>query len=86
MTSTRTLGSRDGERRRLSVRILDAIAEEEGISPLAFETPLFEVIDPDALDALFLHEGTDVTVEFTYRGYGVTVRGTDRVELTTHDG
>lgn len=85
MTKTQLLGYSDGDSRPLGHRVLDAIADEEGTSPLAFETPLFEVVDPDALDALFPHEGADVTVEFTYRGYRVTVHSTDRIELTELD-
>lgn len=85
MTEAQPLEFSGDESRRPSQRVLDAIAAEEGTSPLSFETPLYEAIDPDALDALVPDEATDATVEFTYRGYRVTVRGTDRIQLTSLD-
>lgn len=81
MTSTQTLGYSEGDGRPLSRQVLDAIAEEEGTDPLSFETPLFEVVDPDALNALFPHAGVDGTIEFAYRGHRVTVHSDGRIEL-----
>ncbi|ELZ12640.1 hypothetical protein C479_04567 [Halovivax asiaticus JCM 14624] len=36
-----------------SVAVAKALAQFEGCSPTSMETPLYEFIDPDALDALF---------------------------------
>ena len=68
-----------------SQTILDRIAEREGISPVDIEPPLFEVIDPEALDALFHDErGTrepERRVAFSYAGYDVAVIGDGRVRI-----
>lgn len=43
--------------------------------------PLYEAIDPDALDALFSASGADPTIEFLYAGYRVTVDGARQVTV-----
>ncbi|NKE37961.1 hypothetical protein GWG54_19605 [Natronococcus sp. JC468] len=42
--------------------------------------PLYERIDPEALDSLF-HDRSPGTVTFEYAGYEVTVRGCERATL-----
>lgn len=63
-------------------RILETIAERNGVSPLDFDTPLWDVVDPEALDALFRSEGVSGHVEFTYLGYRVRVRSDGRIALS----
>lgn len=58
--------------------VITNIAEQEGIDPLDMSPPLYDVLDPEALDRLLepRYDGTarpDVDVTFTYRGYTVTV-------------
>lgn len=36
-----------------SVAVVNALAKFEGTTPLAVDPPLYEYVDPDALDALF---------------------------------
>jgi hypothetical protein len=38
---------------RPSTAVVEALAAAEGVDPADLETPLFEYVDPDALDALF---------------------------------
>lgn len=65
----------------VSERVIQAIADREAVSPLDISPPLFDAIDPDALDRLY--DGrTGVTTEFRYTGYRVTVRPSGRIELT----
>lgn len=73
-----------GEWRRASTRVIEAVARREDISPASLQPPLYEVIDPDALDEIFrsAHDRTRVIVE--YYGYEIEVtpdfvriRGTD---------
>lgn len=47
--------------------VIEAVAAREGVAPTDIDEPLYEVIDPDALDNLF----TDTTgrVVFEYHGY-----------------
>jgi hypothetical protein len=67
-----------------SQAVVEAVAEAEGVDPMGLHTTLYEVIDPDALDALFQSSSADVAgprIEFTYHGYVVTVTG-DGVAVT----
>lgn len=68
--------------REVSVRILDAVAEKEGTSPLEFDRLLSDVVDPDALDTLLRSEDREVTVTFPYMGYRVRVESDGRVEVS----
>lgn len=70
----------DHRNRQLSEAVIQAIAEETGSDPTEFR-PLGEVIDPDALDALFLD--TSGSVSFRYEGMEVTVRSNGTVTATT---
>ncbi|KMT45861.1 hypothetical protein EL22_26405 [Halostagnicola sp. A56] len=74
-----------------SQAVVEAVATAEGIPPAELcppeYEPLHDVIDPEALDALFAprsHGGPRPggTVTFTYCGYDVTVEtdGTVRLE------
>ncbi|WP_227355577.1 HalOD1 output domain-containing protein [Haladaptatus salinisoli] len=68
---------RDGE--SPCIAVVNAIAEHEGASPDDIGQQLYDVIDPDALDALFRPRTngkprSDGKAVFTYRGYRVTYR------------
>ena len=65
------------ETRPTSEIVIEAIADQADVDPLDFDVPLGEVVDPDALDALFdpqfgepRREGR---VEFVYQKYHVAV-------------
>lgn len=65
-----------------SERVVDAVADAEGVEPWELTTPLYEVVDPDALDELFRQSRTATdaagpSVTFSYCGYSVTVTGDD---------
>ena len=69
----------------VSVAVITAIAAKRGVEPTELP-PLYESIDPDALDALFAPTRTGGPrrgrLEFTYDGHEVVVdRGTD-LEIT----
>lgn len=68
------------------IQIITRIADREGVQPVDLETPLQEVIDPDALETLVdstgvRQYGSYPRVEFPYYGYIVTVDGTGRVSI-----
>lgn len=65
--------------------VVTRVAEREGVDELDLDVPLFDVVDPDALESLF--RNTNGTVRFQYHGYDVTVdhRGTVEVESRTDD-
>lgn len=63
--------------RQVSTQIIEAVADCEGVDPLDLQPPLYEVVDPEALEALFgsTVAGTERRgrIEFTYAGYRITV-------------
>ena len=70
-----------------TLRVVDAIAETTDTDPLELE-PLYNVVDPEALDRLF-KTNADVcaSVRFEYDGHTVEVRSDDTVVVdgTVHD-
>lgn len=68
-----------------SMAVVQQVAERASVDATALP-PLYESIDPDALDAIFASTtaGTSRSgrVEFTYAGYRVTVCSDDGVLLT----
>jgi hypothetical protein len=58
-------------------RVLAALAAKEGCEPIELSTPLFEVVDPDALDAVLGRSATnhELYVGFTFESHGVQVHG-----------
>lgn len=58
----------------VTVEIVSAIADREGIEPMDLEPPLYDAIDPDALTAIMnVDPATELTLSFNYVGYRVTV-------------
>lgn len=69
-----------------SEAVVEAVAEAEGISSAKVWPPLYEAIDPDALDELFACRSfrTDRThgrIVFPYCGYEITVYSDGRVRI-----
>ena len=64
----------------LSTAVLAAVAERRGIPEDELPQPLYDSVDPDALDALFRNSRGRVT--FEYLEYVVTVDTDHNVELT----
>lgn len=79
--------SQSGPQRRANPtqKVIKRVAEAEGVSPEELTPPLFEVIDPDALDQLFGNTATAGRMEgqviFTYSGYEITVSGDGYVSV-----
>ena len=68
-----------------SVRVVEAVAREEGVPPTELSPTLMTVIDPDALDTLFERGAEPIEIEFEYRGYVVRVRNRPTVDVTVRD-
>jgi hypothetical protein len=68
----------DWTEERPSTAAVSVVAALSGEEPTEM-APLYEWIDPDALDRLFAAEGDDppesLEISFRYRTYDVTVRG-----------
>ncbi|WP_458190515.1 HalOD1 output domain-containing protein [Haladaptatus sp. NG-WS-4] len=72
---------------RVSEAVLRAVANATGIDPIDIDTPLYDVIDPDALDRLFrpcptTERKTESKVSFTMGGCTVTITDNRVVEAT----
>lgn len=61
--------------------IVRKIASLEEIDPIELEPPLYDAIDPDALQRLLQSSEAVETVRFTYAGWVVDVRGDGRVSV-----
>lgn len=70
----------------ISTAVVEAIAEYEGVDPLELSRPLYEVIDPDALDNLFPPGSNSAgQIEFSYNGCAVTVTSDGDVDVVNSD-
>lgn len=71
-----------------SAAVVRAVAEHEGIDPVAVDPPLYDAVDPDALNALLASSGaangTGISVSFSYAGHEIHV--SDGCVVTVADG
>lgn len=69
----------------VSVAVVEAIADREGVDPTEVDVHLAEHVDPDALDALYRHASTNAddswSIEFDADGHRVTVRSDGRITV-----
>lgn len=81
----RTVRTSAGGESSVSQSVIEAIAEAKGTDPVELTPPLFEVIDPDALDQLFAATPTNERmggqVVFTHNGHEITVHGDNSVSV-----
>ena len=75
--------------RGASYRVVEAVAQKEGISPSEVSPPLYSVVDPEALDALVQPEtdsDTDrIEIRFTYLGYVIRVQNGSEVSISIQE-
>ena len=69
-----------------SEAVVRLVAARRGTDPTTVDPPLYEAIDPDALDSLFVDASGEWTrpaslVEFSYSGFQVEVRGDGQVAV-----
>jgi len=60
-----------------SEKIVQAVADREGKRPTELGLPLYEFIDPDALDELLEEEDVEVSLE--YLGYEISAHSSGDV-------
>lgn len=73
-----------GDKNTASECIINAVAEIEDEDPTGLSPPLYEAIDPDALDNLVASQNTS-RVQFEYSNHRVTVTS-DEIIVTAIDG
>jgi len=65
-----------------SEAIVTAIAAKERVTETNLP-PLYDQIDPDALDTLVAGQSSDdIQISFTYSGYTVRIRDSEIIEIT----
>jgi hypothetical protein len=69
----------------VSETVVNAVADAKGVDPLELD-PLYDAVDPDALDSLFGHHAgagsSSVELSFTMARCEVLVRGAGEVVVT----
>jgi len=67
----------------ISVSVIRAVAAVSEVDPLSLEPRLYDVIDPDALEALVSSDTADgdVRISFPFGRYLVTVTGTGGITV-----
>lgn len=73
--------------RSVSDTVIEKVAARENVDPTDLDHRLYEIIDPDALDAIFASLGTrtsrsDGHVQFSYCGYEVAITSDGDVTVT----
>lgn len=64
--------------------VIEAVSEVYDLEPTSLE-PLYSVLDPDALDALFKPgDSSNLTVEFRYNGCEVQVTSDRNIVIRTN--
>lgn len=63
-----------------ATEIIEAVGRAKGVDPLELD-PLYEEVDPGAINDLITRSGETVRVEFEYEGYTVLVRGDGRIQV-----
>jgi hypothetical protein len=87
LTATQRV-SRGNFGRSVSVTVVEALAEAKGVSPLDIEEPLYEAVDPDALDQLLSSNGSTLEngrVEFSVSGFHVTITVDDDLFVCVYE-
>ncbi|WP_435153061.1 DUF7504 family protein [Haladaptatus sp. DFWS20] len=72
--------------RMLGTTVVETVAEAAGVAPSDIQTCLYDIIEPDALDALFApkengEERANGTVSFSLHGHYVTVSADGIIEV-----
>lgn len=75
----------------LAHQIITEVASREGVHPLDLEVPLYDAVDPEALEALFTrprnqHTESTLTLSFTYYDYEITVDSDRSVSVSDRPG
>lgn len=67
---------------RVAEALVYAIADAVGVDPLSVR-PVYESVDPDALDALIRGDANDLAIAFDHDGVPVEVYGDGTIRVVT---
>lgn len=88
MNTTGTAINSSTNQRPLSEKVVDAVAEHEGVDPVDLDPRLYQVVDPDALDQLFSasqRTDADLEIAFTYSDSEVVARSDGELSVSDAD-
>lgn len=73
--------------RSASTAVIETVAAREGVDPTELNVPLYETINPDALDQFVRHASeaggeTAVQLELTYYGYELVITADGSVRIS----
>lgn len=69
-----------------STAVIETIASINGIDPIDLVVPLYEVVDPDALDSLIQSShAQELEIHFEYMGHDVCVSSAGEFTVTKGD-
>lgn len=74
------------DERSVSQAVIDAIAAVEGTPPTELSPPLYDVVDPEALNKVFAGKASLGKVVFDYNSYEVSVDADGHVAVKDHSG
>lgn len=72
--------------RSVSLAIIDAVAAAEDTPPTELMPPLYDVVDPEALNKVFAREESMGKIVFNYNGYEISVDADGYVAVKDHTG
>lgn len=64
----------------MSVRVVDALAADADVEAVALQPPLYDAIDPEALDRLY-RKTPPSRLEFEYDGIPVVIEGDGTISV-----
>lgn len=64
---------------RISFRVIEAVAEVKGEDSMEMRPPLFEAINPEALDAVF--QSGSISISFEWDGYTIEIDGSGSIAV-----
>ncbi|WP_265108224.1 HalOD1 output domain-containing protein [Halosolutus halophilus] len=64
------------------MQVIEALAITEAVSPMELEPPLYEIVEPSALNRIFRPESPDdLRVTFDYTDHTVEIQGDGRIAV-----
>lgn len=70
----------------ITTRVVERVAEKEGVDATDLTQPLDQVVNPDAINALFSTRGDGTarscgTIQFTYLGYEIVIDSEHNISI-----
>lgn len=65
----------------ISSKVVEKVAAAAGRDPIRLDPPLYDAVNPDALDMLYASASDEFRAMFEYAGYLVTVYGDGTVDV-----